>query len=204
MRPTKKPHQDAGFTLVEVMVALLIMAIVGLMAWRGMDSLIRGRENIEGRAKKDAVYLQLVHQFERDCQEMLPSTVLEVPQYAAGNKNIWWLRRYSETNPVSWIIVGYGASPIGLQRWMSRSLLNKSEALAAWQSILRDPDFISSEMKVSLEVSEIISQQASVITNDPLPGKGNGAPLLAGLNIRWGLKNIPFPITRSCLAGTSL
>jgi len=204
MKQTMKPHKDAGFTLVEVMVALLIMAIVGLMAWRGMDSLIRGREIIEGRAKQDAVYLQLVYQFERDCQEMLPSTALEVPQYAAGNKNIWWLRRYSETNPVSWIIVGYGATPIGLQRWMGRPLVNKSEALAAWQSMLRDPDLISSEMKVSFELPEVISQQVSIITNDPLPEKGNGAPLLAGLNIRWGLKNIPFPITRSCLAGTSL
>ena len=204
MRQTMKPHKDAGFTLVEVMVALLIMAIVGLMAWRGMDSLIRGREIIEGRAKQDAVYLQLVYQFERDCQEMLPSTALEVPQYAAGIKNIWWLRRYSETNPVSWIIVGYGATPIGLQRWMSSPLVNKSEALAAWQSMLRDPDLISSEMKVSFELPEVISQQVSIITNDPLPEKGNGAPLLAGINIRWGLKNIPFPITRSCLAGTSL
>ena len=70
--------------------------------------------------------------------------------------------------------------------------------------MLRDPDLISSEMKVSFELPEVISQQVSIITNDPLPEKGNGAPLLAGLNIRWGLKNIPFPITRSCLAGTSL
>jgi hypothetical protein len=59
-------------------------------------------------------------------------------------------------------------------------------------------------MKITLEMPEIISQQVNVVTNMPAPGKGNDTPLLAGFNIRWGLKNIPFPITRSCLAGTSL
>ena len=58
---------EAGFTLIEVMVALVVIAIVGLMAWRGMDAMIRGQESIEGRAKQDALYVQVVRQFERDC-----------------------------------------------------------------------------------------------------------------------------------------
>ena len=63
-------HED-GFALIEMIVALVIMALVGLMAWRGMDAMIRGRETIDRRANLDANYFQLVRQFERDCQESL-------------------------------------------------------------------------------------------------------------------------------------
>jgi general secretion pathway protein J len=66
-----KPPRDQGFALIEVLVAMTIMALVGLMAWRGMDALILGREVIDGRANQDAVYTQLVNQFERDCQFIL-------------------------------------------------------------------------------------------------------------------------------------
>ena len=33
---------EAGFTLIEVLVALIVISIVGLMAWRGMDAMMRG------------------------------------------------------------------------------------------------------------------------------------------------------------------
>ena len=193
---------EAGFTLIEVMVALVVISVVGLMAWRGMDAMIRGQESIEGRSKQDALYFQLVRQFERDCQEILLSSNLEIPVYAVGQKNIWWLRRYDQVNEVNWAVVGYGVSENGLRRWISRSLTNKSDALGLWQSVLRDPDLVSSNMKSTLEIPEIILQEASVITNNP--SQGSNIPQLAGFNIRWGLRNIAFPITRSCLAGTSL
>jgi len=193
---------EAGFTLIEVMVALVVISIVGLMAWRGMDAMIRGQEGIEGKSKQDALYFQVVRQFERDCQEILLSSNLEVPVYAAGQKNIWWLRRYDQANQINWVIVGYGVSENGLRRWISRSLTNKSDALGLWQAVLRDPDLVSSNMKSTLEIPEIILQEASLITNNP--SQGSNIPQLAGFNIRWGLRNIAFPITRSCLAGTSL
>ena len=193
---------EAGFTLIEVMVALVVIAIVGLMAWRGMDAMIRGQESIESRAKQDALYFQVVRQFERDCQEIILSSNLDIPVYAAGQKNIWWLRRYDQANQINWAIVGYGISENGLRRWVSRPLTNKPDALGLWQAIFRDPDLVSSNMKTTLEAPEIISQEATVITNTP--SQGSNPTQLSGINIRWGLRTIPFPITRSCLAGASL
>ena len=32
-----------GFTLVEVLVALLIMAVMATMAWQGVDGIVRAR-----------------------------------------------------------------------------------------------------------------------------------------------------------------
>ena len=39
----RRPGQ-AGFTLVEVLVALLLMAILTAMAWQGLDGVLRARD----------------------------------------------------------------------------------------------------------------------------------------------------------------
>ncbi|MBF2984526.1 prepilin-type N-terminal cleavage/methylation domain-containing protein, partial [Pseudomonas aeruginosa] len=40
-------RRQAGFTLIEVMVAIMLMAIVSLMAWRGLDSIARASAHLE-------------------------------------------------------------------------------------------------------------------------------------------------------------
>ena len=140
LKPNKQGlnSQEHGFALLEVIVALVIMALVGLMAWRGIDAMIRGREVIDRRANQDADYSQLVRQFEKDCQSVLVRDELSslansqagananggaVSAVASGAKNIWFLRRYRADNVDAWLIAGYGMGPSGLQRWTSKPLL---------------------------------------------------------------------------------
>jgi general secretion pathway protein J len=40
-------HPQGGFTLIEVMVAILLMAIVSLVAWRGLDSVSRADRHVK-------------------------------------------------------------------------------------------------------------------------------------------------------------
>ena len=244
---------DKGFALLEVIVALVIMALVGLMAWRGMDAMIRGREVIDRRANQDTDYSQLVLQFERDCQSVLGRDELSalansqkggsggaVSVVAAGAKNIWFLRRYRQDGLDAWLIAGYGMGPVGLQRWTSRPLIQRSEAGTLWFGISRDPDLASSELLVSLEVPVIVRQsfqvQTSVLsgagssgisasgtgspaasssntsnTASPTPSSATGSPTLSnllpeqqGISMQWWVKDIPLPITRSCLMGGAL
>jgi general secretion pathway protein J len=194
-----KPNaQDQGFALLEVIVALVIMALVGLMAWRGMDAMIRGREVIDRRANQDADYSQLVRQFEKDCQSVLVRDDLSslansqagananggaVSAVASGAKNIWFLRRYRADNVDAWLIAGYGMGPSGLQRWTSKPLLQRSDAGALWFGISRDPDLASSDLLLSLEVPTVVRQafqvQTSVLSGAGTSGisaSGTGSP----------------------------
>lgn len=66
-------RQVAGFTLVEVMVALLIMAVLTTMAWQGIDGLIRAREGAQ-RSGEAALRLGTVlAQWEQDLTQIQQS-----------------------------------------------------------------------------------------------------------------------------------
>jgi len=186
-----------GFALLELIVAMAIMAIVGLLAWRGMDAMIRGREVIERRSNDDLTYVQLVRQFDHDCQEILRRDELNfslgatnsastttattsnlnnltsnaLPSIATGSKNIWWLRHYHVDMQDAWLLVGYGMSSTGLQRWISQPLLRRSDALALWNNTLRNPDLLSSDLLVSWQAPNIV-RQSFIIQNSLLSGAG--------------------------------
>jgi prepilin-type N-terminal cleavage/methylation domain-containing protein len=269
-----KSSQQLGFALLELIVAMAIMAIVGLLAWRGMDAMIRGREVIERRSNEDLSYIQLVRQFDRDCQEILrrdelnaatsgaisssatlntaPNTSPNVtaqnpsattaaavnlststlPAIAVGSKNIWWLRHYRADMQDAWLLVGYGMGPSSLERWTSQPLLRRDVALQIWNSTLRNPDLVSTDLLVSWQAPNIVRQvfvlQSSLMngaggsgisatgtgsapanvtpTNNTSsnPGVSLVTPDQQGLIMRWWLKDIALPITRSCLMGSAL
>ena len=200
MRTRVADDGQLGFALIEVLVALTIMAIVGLMAWRGMDAMIRGSEVIEHRANHDTAYFQLVQQFERDCQELLQVKELGSFPIAYGVKNIWWLRHYRVDGNAAWLLVGYGVSATGLQRWTSQILTSRKEVDPLWSSISQDPDLVSTNLQSSLEIPEIKKQV--ILVNSPLSSQGNHKN--RGITIQWSIQDASFPITRSCLIGSGL
>lgn len=55
-----------GFTLIELLVAITVLAIVSLIAWRGLDSLVRTRERLEPEADEVRALLTVFGQMERD------------------------------------------------------------------------------------------------------------------------------------------
>jgi len=40
-------NRQQGFTLIEVMVAILLMAVVSLIAWKGLDSVTRADSHLQ-------------------------------------------------------------------------------------------------------------------------------------------------------------
>ncbi|NGM88468.1 prepilin-type N-terminal cleavage/methylation domain-containing protein [Parapusillimonas sp. SGNA-6] len=55
-----------GFTLIEVLVALTLMALVSLISWRGLDAVQRTGEGLDERAEETLSLVRVLGQLERD------------------------------------------------------------------------------------------------------------------------------------------
>ena len=55
-----------GFTLIEVMVAIMLRAVVSLIAWRGLDSVTRADQHLQASTEQTEVLLRALNQMQRD------------------------------------------------------------------------------------------------------------------------------------------
>ena len=63
-------HRMRGFTLVELMVAIAVLALIALLGWRGLDTLLRTREAVDGRMREVAQLQTGLAQWRADLDAM--------------------------------------------------------------------------------------------------------------------------------------
>lgn len=199
MKPRIRRTDARGFTLIEMMVALVIMAIIGLMAWRGLDGLIRGKERIEAHAEQQRDLQYALTLLDRDCLSMVIDDQIGQP-VALGSRSVWWLRHNANGGMPAWQIVGYRTQTDGLYRALSPVFANKDKALEAWRGLSAAPDGGYSQAELQLITKQIVRQDTTVLSNAP-----NITTPVKGLKVLWYLAaNQPGneqPVTRICLAG---
>lgn len=78
---------QAGFTLIEVMVAILIMAIISVISWRGLDSITQASERLNDGAQSSAALLSAIRQFERDVAWRADGEMAASRQTGPGGNN---------------------------------------------------------------------------------------------------------------------
>lgn len=72
-------NDQRGFTLIEVMVAILLMAVVSLIAWRGLDSVTRADSHLQASSEQSDSLLRALNQLQRDV-EMRAGVELSEPK----------------------------------------------------------------------------------------------------------------------------
>jgi general secretion pathway protein J len=55
-----------GFTLIEVMVAIMLMALVSVIAWRGLDSVTRADQHLQASTEQTEGLLRALNQMQHD------------------------------------------------------------------------------------------------------------------------------------------
>ena len=59
-------RRQSGFSLIEVIVAIMIMAIISLLSWRAIDSVSLTSRKLDARSDEITALQRVFDQFERD------------------------------------------------------------------------------------------------------------------------------------------
>jgi general secretion pathway protein J len=65
-----------GFTLIEVLVAVVIMAIMSLLAWQGVDGIVRARDSNQVRLEQTLRLETVIAQWEQDLASLQETTAV--------------------------------------------------------------------------------------------------------------------------------
>lgn len=151
MHSRQRP-KHSGFTLVEVLVALMVMALMAAMAWQGVDGVVRSRNDSQSRLDQTLRLNTVVAQWEQDLSLIQDSAAAPGLQFdgvsvrltrsAPGGMQVvvWSLRPSS--------LIGSAAAATTslkgdvLQRWAGPVVTGKSELQEQW---FRSLQFLGSE-----------------------------------------------------------
>ena len=94
----------AGFTLVEVLVAMVVMAIMSLIAWQGVDAIARSRESNQVRLEQVLRLETVIAQWEQDLAALQETTA--VPALRCDGRAVRMTRRAEGgMQVVSWALL---------------------------------------------------------------------------------------------------
>ena len=119
--------RSRGFTLVEVMVALTIMAILAALAFRGIDALVRSKEAALAATDRTLKLNTGMSQFEYDMSQMVDSKVLPRAIMFDGAT-----LRIARRTPDGIQLVLWTLQDRRWQRWASAPYIHMSELTDAW------------------------------------------------------------------------
>jgi general secretion pathway protein J len=140
----KRRSVQHGFTLVEVLVALVIMAILAGMAWQGVDGIVRTRDASQARLEQTLRLNTLIAQWEQDLAAVQQSNA--APGLTFDGATLRLTRRAEQgLQVVTWSRVpGADGTPLSASwlRWAGPAVISSNELQESW---LRTQQFQGTE-----------------------------------------------------------
>jgi general secretion pathway protein J len=135
-------RRAAGFTLVEVLIALLLMVILAAMAWQAVDGMLRARDSSQQTIDDSARLSTVLTQWEQDLLALHDTE--QVPPLSFDGQTLRLTRRHEGgVTLVAWSVRGGGGAQGGVwQRWESPVVLSSGALAETW---LRSQQLLGNE-----------------------------------------------------------
>lgn len=131
-----------GFTLVELLVAISILAMVAVLGWRGLDGIVRARVSLTEQMETTRGMQLAFAQMQSDCEHIADTDLVQNRPYLAADENRMTLVRTvsNENEPNRLQVVSYRVRDGLLIRRESSATRDLQQLDVVWQAAISDND----------------------------------------------------------------
>ncbi|MFO0444233.1 MAG: type II secretion system protein J [Betaproteobacteria bacterium] len=126
MTPSPPASRARGFTLVEVLVARFAMALLSVMAWQGLESVLQAREASRGAVERAGRLATVLTQWEQDLQAVADTGVAPALQFDGQTV------RLTRRGDAGVVVVAWAVRNGRWQRWSSPAFTGAEALQQGW------------------------------------------------------------------------
>ncbi len=198
-----------GFTLIELLVAISILALVAVLGWRGLDGIVRARENLTAQMDTTRGMQLAFAQMQSDCEHLAtPKLLMGRAALAADHDHLTMVRTvFAENEAVHLQVVAYRIRDGVLTRRESAGTRDLVQLDLLWKSITSDADStvpVILQLGVDSMVVQIWDGNGWHVSTPPLSAPGQTLllpPAPSGLEVALQGKGQATSMTKVFLLG---
>ena len=130
MQRAAAAQKSAGFTLIEVLVASAILALMALISWRGLDGMTQAQSSLQQRSDAHQTLQVGLSQWRTDLDNMV--NLPNLPALDWDGRVLRITRQHSQDPQAGLQVVAWGLGNGHWTRWQSAPLTRRDAWLQAW------------------------------------------------------------------------
>lgn len=201
-----------GFTLVELLVAIGILAMVAVLGWRGLDGIVRARVALTQQMETTRGMQLAFAQMQSDCEHVAGQDIMDKRPYLLADKDRLTLVRLvsNENEPTRLQVVAYRVVDGTLTRRESNGTRDLAQLDAIWKAMTSDADTSLQGQAVGLQKGvtgmQVFTWQNNQWRTGPLLTQADVGLALppTGVQVALSTQGAQVPMTKSFLLGGAL